>query len=133
MTTQIELDEFRADVRAWLADSMPADPGFLLPKRSWRWGLISNSSFCVTGSELFTSWVSRVGLALGVRGRRSNPGLSGYCESGNGEGTLSVCADTIGLNWAGPLILDMGSEEDKQHILRTSSVLKTFGVRGFLS
>ena len=32
MTTQIELDEFRADVRAWLADSLPADPGFLLPE-----------------------------------------------------------------------------------------------------
>ena len=118
MTTQTELDEFRADVQAWLADNKPVDPGFLLPETFMEVG--TDQQF-----EFLRDWQRTVYEAgyLGMAcpsstGWRSSPGLSGYCESGNAKARAPFVPNTIGLNWAGPLILDMGSEEDKQRYIK---------------
>ena len=66
-------------------------------------------------------------------GRRSAQVYQDIVNQEMAKARAPFVPNTIGLNWAGPLILDMGSEEDKQRILRISSVLKTFGVRGSLS
>ena len=94
MTTQIELDEFRADVRAWLADNKPADPGFLLPETFMEVGTDQQFEFLrdwqrtvYEAGYLGLAWPSEYG------GGGQAAGLSGYCESGNGEGTRSVCAE----------------------------------------
>ena len=73
-------------------DNKPADPGFLLPETFMEVG--TDQQF-----EFLRDWQRTVYEAgyLGMAwprstGRRSSPGLSGYCESGNGEArVLRLC------------------------------------------
>ena len=132
MTTQIELDEFRADVRAWLADSLPADPGFLLPETFMEVG--TDQQF-----EFLRDW-QRTVYDAGYQGMAwpSEYGGGGqaqvYQDIVNQEmakARAPFVPNTIGLNWAGPLILDMGSEEDKQRYIKNILSAEDIWCQGF--
>jgi alkylation response protein AidB-like acyl-CoA dehydrogenase len=112
---QKELDEFRAEVRAWFEENRPADPGFLLPQ-----------SFMEVGSdEQFTflrDWQRKVYEAgyLGLAWPREYGGggkpqiLQDIATREMVRQKVPFMTNTIGLNWAGPLILHMGTEEQKK-------------------
>ena len=132
MTTQIELDEFRADVRAWLADNLPADPGFLLPETFMEVG--TDQQF-----EFLRDWQRTVyeagylGMAWPTEyGGGGQPQI--YQDIVNQEmakARAPFVPNTIGLNWAGPLILDMGSEEDKQRYIKNILSAEDIWCQGF--
>lgn len=110
-----DLDAFREEFRAWLDKNAPADPGFLLPQ-----------SFMEVGTDeqfhFLRDWQRKV-YEAGYLGMA-------WPEAYGGGGKPQVLQDivtremvrrrvpfmvnTIGLNWAGPLILNMGSEEQKK-------------------
>jgi alkylation response protein AidB-like acyl-CoA dehydrogenase len=110
-----ELDEFRAEVRAWFEENKPADPGFLLPQ-----------SFMEVGSdEQFTflrDWQRKVYEAgyLGMSWPKEYGGggkpqiLQDIATREMVRQKVPFLTNTIGLNWAGPLILHMGTEEQKK-------------------
>jgi alkylation response protein AidB-like acyl-CoA dehydrogenase len=112
---QKELDDFRAEVRAWFEENKPADPGFLLPQ-----------SFMEVGSdEQFTflrDWQRKVYEAgyLGLAWPREYGGggkpqiLQDIATREMVRQKVPFMTNTIGLNWAGPLILHMGTEEQKK-------------------
>ncbi|MGD0867448.1 MAG: acyl-CoA dehydrogenase family protein [Rhizomicrobium sp.] len=112
---QRELDEFRAEVRAWFEENRPADPGFLLPQ-----------SFMEVGSdEQFTflrDWQRKVYEAgyLGMAWPKEYGGggkpqiLQDIATREMVRQKVPFMTNTIGLNWAGPLILNMGTEEQKK-------------------
>jgi alkylation response protein AidB-like acyl-CoA dehydrogenase len=112
---QKELDEFRAEVRAWFEENRPADPGFLLPQ-----------SFMEVGSdEQFTflrDWQRKVYEAgyLGMAWPKEYGGggkpqiLQDIATREMVRQKVPFMTNTIGLNWAGPLILNMGTEEQKK-------------------
>ena len=112
---QKELDDFRAEVRAWFEENKPADPGFLLPQ-----------SFMEVGSdEQFTflrDWQRKVYEAgyLGLAWPREYGGggkpqiLQDIATREMVRQKVPFLTNTIGLNWAGPLILHMGTEEQKK-------------------
>ena len=132
MTTQIELDEFRADVQAWLADNLPADPGFLLPETFMEVG--TDQQF-----EFLRDWQRTVyeagylGMAWPTEyGGGGQPQI--YQDIVNQEmakARAPFVPNTIGLNWAGPLILDMGSEEDKQRYIKNILSAEDIWCQGF--
>ena len=115
MTTQIELDEFRGDVRAWLANNKPADPGFLLPETFMEVGTDQQFEFLrhwqrtvYEAGYLGMAWPSEYG------GGGQSQAYQDIVNQEMAKARVPFVPNTIGLNWAGPLILDMGSEEDKQ-------------------
>lgn len=113
-----DLAEFRREVAQWLQANRPPEPGFLMPE-----------SFMEVGSEAqldyLRAWQRKV-YEAGYLGM-AWPGAYG------GGGRPQVCQDivnaemarlkvpfvpnTIGLNWAGPLILDIGTEAQKQRYI----------------
>ena len=132
MTTQIELDEFRADVRAWLADNKPADPGFLLPETFMEVG--TDQQF-----EFLRDWQRTVyeagylGMAwpLEYGGGGQAQVYQDIVNQEMAKARAPFVPNTIGLNWAGPLILDMGSEEDKQRYIKNILSAEDIWCQGF--
>ena len=132
MTTQIELDEFRADVRAWLADSMPADPGFLLPETFMEVGTDQQFEFLrdwqrtvYEAGHLGLAWPSEYG------GGGQPQVYQDIVNQEMAKARAPFVPNTIGLNWAGPLILDMGSEEDKQRYIKNILSAEDIWCQGF--
>lgn len=127
-----EIDEFRVQVRAWLSDNKPADPGFLLPETFMEVG--TDQQF-----EFLRDWQRKVFEAgyLGMSwpeayGGGGQPQL--MQEIVNQEMAVArvpFVPNTIGLNWAGPLILDMGSEADKNRYIKNILSAEDIWCQGF--
>ncbi len=110
-----ELDEFRAEVRAWFKENHPADPGFLLPQSFMEVGTDAQFHF-------LRDWQRKVYDAgyLGMAWPKNYGGgghpqvLQDIVTGEMVRRKVPFMVNTIGLNWAGPLILHMGSEEQKK-------------------
>ena len=110
-----ELDEFRAEVRAWFKENQPADPGFLLPQSFMEVGTDAQFHF-------LRDWQRKVYDAgyLGMAWPKDYGGggqpqvLQDIVTGEMVRRKVPFMVNTIGLNWAGPLILHMGSEEQKK-------------------
>jgi alkylation response protein AidB-like acyl-CoA dehydrogenase len=128
-----ELEEFRAEVAAWLKDNRPpVDPGFLLPE-----------SFMEVGTDdqfnYLRDWQQRVYEAgyLGMAwpkeyGGGGKPQV--YQDIVNAEMAnqqVPFVPNTIGLNWAGPLILAIGTEEEKLKYIRGILSAEDIWCQGF--
>lgn len=113
--SQQELDEFRKEVRAWFDENKPADPGFLLPQ-----------SFMEVGTDeqfyFLRDWQRKVYEAgyLGMAWPKEYGGggkpqiMQDIVTREMVRQKVPFMTNTIGLNWAGPLILNMGSDEQKK-------------------
>lgn len=114
-----ELGEFRQQVSAWLAANKPADPGFLLPQ-----------SFMEVGTEqqldFLREWQHKVWSAgyLGMAwpkeygGGGVEPVFQSIVDAEMRRHAVPICFNVIGLGWAGPLINQIGTEEEKARYLK---------------
>jgi len=113
-----ELDDFRREVHAWFSANKPADPGFLLPE-----------SFMEVGTDpqfqFLRAWQRKVYDAgyLGMAWPQAYGGggrPQAFQDIVNAEMARQktpFVPNTIGLNWAGPLILAIGTEAQKQRFI----------------
>ena len=108
--TAAELETFRQEVRLWMTVNRPADPGFLLPESFMEVG--NDAQF-----EFLRQWQRKV-YGAGYLGMSWPAPYGGggkpqaYQDIVNAEMTnlkTPFVPNTIGLNWAGPLILYMSS------------------------
>lgn len=114
-----DLGVFRKEVSAWLDANIPPNPDFILP-----------DSFMEVGTdeqfEYLKAWQQSVYVAgyLGMAWPKEYGGggmPQVYQDIVNQEMAFHKAPfvpNTIGLNWAGPLILHMGSESDKKKYLK---------------
>lgn len=113
-----DLDAFRAEVAAWLEANRPPTPDFLLPE-----------SFMEVGTDAqfhyLRDWQRKVYQAgyLGLTWPKEYGGggqPQAYQDIANAEmARLKVpfFPNTIGLFWAGPLILAIGTDEQKRRFI----------------
>ena len=116
---QNELKELRAEVTDWIKHNKPADPGFLLPQ-----------TFMEVGSEpvldFLREWQHKVWSAgyLGMAwpekygGRGLSPAHQNLVDTKMKLARVPICFNVIGLGWAGPLILDKGTEYEREKYLK---------------
>ncbi|MGI9293713.1 MAG: acyl-CoA dehydrogenase family protein [Pseudomonadales bacterium] len=114
-----ELAEFRREVAAWMEANNPADPGFLLPQ-----------SFMEVGTEqqleFLREWQHKVWQAgfLGLAWPKEYGGggmqrvFQRIADEEMKRLRVPICFNVIGLGWAGPLIIDTGTDEEKQKYVR---------------
>ena len=114
-----DLLEFRREVETWFRDNRPPDPGFLLPE-----------SFMEVGNDAqfayLRDWQRKIYQAgyLGMAWPEAYGGggrPQAYQDIVNAEMArqkVPFVPNTIGLNWAGPLILAIGTDADKQRYIR---------------
>ena len=132
MTSKAELAEFEREVNAWMAENKPADPGFILPETFMEVG--TDRQF-----EFLRDWQNKVYEAGYV-------GMAWPKEFGGGgvdqvfqdiatramaEHRVPFLPNTIGLNWAGPLILNMGTEEQKRCYIKGILSAEDIWCQGF--
>ncbi len=127
-----ELAEFRSEVSAWMAENKPADPGFLLPQ-----------TFMEVGDErqleFLREWQHKVWSAgyLGMAwpkeygGRGVAPAFQSIADQEMRRHNVPICFNVIGLGWAGPLINDMGTEEEKSKYLKGILSAEDIWCQGF--
>lgn len=109
------LKEFSHEVEAWFTANKPAEPDFLLPQ-----------SFMEVGTDeqfyFLRDWQKKVYEAgyLGMAWPKEYGGggrpqvLQDIVTREMVKQKTPFMTNTIGLNWAGPLILNMGTEEQKK-------------------
>ena len=114
-----ELNDFRSQVSAWMKDNQPADPGFLLPQ-----------TFMEVGDErqleFLREWQHKVWSAgyLGMAWPKEYGGggmervFQAIADQEMRRHAVPICFNVIGLGWAGPLIIDIGTEEEKARYLK---------------
>ena len=117
--TEQEQKSFRAEVSAWMSANKPADPGFLLPQ-----------SFMEVGSEeqldFLREWQYKMWSAgyLGMAwpkeygGGGVDPIFQTIADSEMRRHLVPIAFNIIGLGWAGPLINDIGTEQEKAKYLK---------------
>ena len=132
MTSKAELAEFEREVHAWMAENKPADPGFLLPETFMEVG--TDRQF-----EFLRDWQNKVYEAgyVGMAWPREYGG-GGVDQVFQDIATRSMARhrvpflpNTIGLNWAGPLILNMGTEEHKRRYIKGILSAEDIWCQGF--
>ncbi|TNF88058.1 MAG: acyl-CoA dehydrogenase, partial [Gammaproteobacteria bacterium] len=119
MTIDRELADFEQEVDGWFAENKPADPGFLLPETFMEVG--TDQQF-----EFLRDWQRKVYEAgyVGMAWPKAYGGgglpqiYQDIATRAMARHRVPFLPNTIGLNWAGPLILHMGSEEDKQRYIK---------------
>ena len=114
-----ETKEFETEVNSWMRENKPAEPGFILPETFMEVG--TDQQF-----EYLRDWQNKVYEAgyVGMAWPKEYGG-GGVSQVFQDIATKSMAShkvpflpNTIGLNWAGPLILHMGSEADKQKYIK---------------
>jgi len=127
-----ELDEFRREVQAWFSANKPAEPGFLLPESFMEVGTDQQFDF-------LRAWQRKVYEAgyLGMAWPKAYGGggmPQAYQDIVNAEMARQktpFVPNTIGLNWAGPLILAIGTEEQKRRYIRGILSAEDIWCQGF--
>ncbi len=127
-----ELAQFREEVSAWLKENRPPEPDFLLPETFMEVGTDSQFHF-------LQDWQQQVYEAgyLGMAWPKEYGGggmPQAYQDIATAEMArlrVPFMTNTIGLNWAGPLILQIGTEEEKQRYIRGILSAQDIWCQGF--
>ncbi len=129
---QSATDEFRAEVRAWLESNKPANPGFLLPQTFMEVGSDQQLDFLRewqhklwSAGYLGMAWPKEYG------GQGVSPAFQMVADSEMRRAAVPIAFNVIGLGWAGPLILDRGTEADKQRYLKNILSAEDIWCQGF--
>ena len=130
--SQQELDEFRAEVGAWMRDNNPPNPGFLLPQTFMEVG--SDQQF-----EFLRDWQHKLWSAgyLGMAWPKEYGGgglpaiYQMIADSEMRKAGVPIAFNVIGLGWAGPLIIDTGTEEEKDKYLKNILSAEDIWCQGF--
>ncbi len=114
----ISVEDFAAEAQAWFKANVPSDPGFMLPLTFMEVG--TDEQF-----EFLRTWQRKV-YEAGYLGAAwpTEYGGGGLTEAHQRAATAAMRAvnapimlNAIGIGWAGPLILDTGTEEQKRRYL----------------
>ena len=113
-----DLADFRAEVSAWLQAQRPPPPDFLLPESFMEVGTDAQFNY-------LREWQRKVYQAgyLGMAWPQAYGGggrpqaLQDIVNAEMARLKVPFVPNTIGLNWAGPLILAIGTEAQKQRYI----------------
>ena len=134
MSTELspELQEWSKDVDAWFTENKPGPQDFMLPLTFMEVG--TDQQF-----EFLRDWQRKVYEAgyLGAAWPKEFGG-GGLTSAHQDIATKAmkkhrtpIIFNTIGLGWAGPLILDMGSEADKKKYIKNILSAEDVWCQGF--
>ena len=127
-----ELAEFTKDADAWFREHTPRDPGFMLPLTFMEVGTEQQFDF-------LRNWQRKVYEAgyLGAAWPKEYGG-GGLPQAFQDAATAAmrqhqtpIMLNAIGLNWTGPLLLDMGTEEDRRKYIKGILTAEDIWCQGF--
>ena len=127
-----DLADFSEQADAWFAENVARDPGFMLPLTFMEVGTDTQFNF-------LRDWQNKVWEAgyLGAAWPKAYGG-GGLPQAFQNAATRAmrkrqgpIMLNAIGLNWAGPLLLEMGTETQKRAHLKGILSAEDIGCQGF--
>lgn len=130
--TQAEIAEFEEQADRWFAEHKPGNPGFILPETFMEVG--TDQQF-----EFLRDWQQKVyeNGYVGMSWPKEYGGLGmdqvfqDIATKAMAKHRVPFLPNTIGLNWAGPLILAMGSDEEKSKYIKGILSAEDIWCQGF--
>lgn len=114
-----QLKRFAVDVDAWMAENVPTPPDFLLPLSFLEVGTEQQLDFLrqwqrtvYEAGYLAMHWPTEYG------GQGADPAYQAVVDQALARYNAPILFNTIGLNWVGPLLLDIGSHEQRLRYIR---------------
>ena len=129
---QSEIAEFEEQADRWFAEHKPGNPGFILPETFMEVG--TDQQF-----EFLRNWQQKVyeNGYVGMSWPKEYGGLGmdqvfqDIATKAMAKHRVPFLPNTIGLNWAGPLILAMGSDEEKSKYIKGILSAEDIWCQGF--
>src|SRR6056300_28926 len=119
MATEQQLSNFREEVAGWLQANKPADPGFLLPKSFMEVGSEQQLDFLREWQyKLWSAGYLGMAWAREYGGQGAEPIFQSIADKEMARAGVPIAFNVIGLGWAGPLINDLGTSEEKRQYLK---------------
>jgi len=127
-----ELRELRRQVAAWLKENIPADPGFKLPQTFME---VENEQ----QMDFLRGWQRKV-YEAGYLGMAWPEEYGGYGRPQSHQDVVTeemaraqapFMVNVIGLFWAGPTILKLGSEEQRKRYVKNILSAEEIWCQGF--
>ncbi len=117
--SEAELEDYAAAANAWFKENTPQDPGFLLPLTFMEVSTDQQYTFLCDWQRkvyeagyLGASWPQEYG------GGGLHPDYQRAATRAMKDHDAPIMINAIGIGWAGPLLLDIGSEEQKHKYIR---------------
>lgn len=127
-----ELADFEAQCDAWFRENTVADPGFMLPLTFMEVSTDQQFDFLqkwqnqvYEAGYLGMSWPAEYG------GRGMHPDFQRIATRIMKKYDAPIMLNAIGNGWAGPLILDIGSEEQKKRYIKPMLAAEEIWCQGF--
>lgn len=127
-----ELADFEAQCDAWFRENTVADPGFMLPLTFMEVSTDQQFDFLqkwqnqvYEAGYLGMSWPAEYG------GRGMHPDYQRIATRIMKKYDAPIMLNAIGNGWAGPLILDIGTEEQKKRYIKPMLAAEEIWCQGF--
>ncbi len=127
-----ELAKFEDDVETWMKENVPSNPDFLLPLTFLEVGSTQQLDFLRTWQQkiwkagfLGMHWPTKYG------GQGVSPKYQEIVDRLLVKYNAPIIFNSIGLNWTGPLLLDIGNEAEKVRFLKRILSAEDIWCQGF--
>jgi alkylation response protein AidB-like acyl-CoA dehydrogenase len=127
-----ELDEYRADASAWFEENVPSPPDFMLPLTFMEVATDEQFHFlCDWQNKVYQAGYLGASWPKEYGGGGLHQAFQDIATDEMGKHHSPIMLNTIGLSWAGPLLLDMGTHEDRLRYIRGILSAEDIWCQGF--
>ncbi|MCP5071387.1 MAG: acyl-CoA dehydrogenase, partial [bacterium] len=127
-----ELDEYRADANAWFKQNVPAPPDFMLPLTFMEVGTDEQFHFlCDWQNKVYEAGYLGAAWPREYGGGGLDQAFQNIATEAMRKHESPIMLNTIGLSWAGPLLLDMGTHEDRLRYIKGILSAEDIWCQGF--
>ena len=130
--TSVELAEYEAQADAWFRENTPHDPGFMLPLTFMEVSTDQQFEFlCAWQRKVYEAGYLGASWPKEYGGGGLHPDFQRVATKVMKKYDGPIMLNAIGIGWAGPLILDIGSEEEKKKYIKGMLNAEDIWCQGF--
>jgi alkylation response protein AidB-like acyl-CoA dehydrogenase len=130
--SRTELEEYREQASAWFAENVPPQPEFMLPLTFMEVGTDDQFHFlCDWQNKVYEAGYLGAAWPKEYGGGGLDQAFQNIATEQMRVHGSPIMLNTIGLNWAGPLILDMGTHEQRQRYIKGILSAEDIWCQGF--
>jgi alkylation response protein AidB-like acyl-CoA dehydrogenase len=130
--SRTELDEYRAEASAWFHENVPPPPDFMLPLTFMEVGTDQQFHFlCDWQNKVYEAGYLGAAWPKEYGGGGLDQAFQDIATEQMRRHESPIMLNTIGLSWAGPLLLDMGTHEERLRYIKGILSAEDIWCQGF--
>jgi len=127
-----ELDEYRAEASAWFKENIPPPPGFMMPLTFMEVGTDEQFHFlCDWQNKVYQAGYLGAAWPKEYGGGGLHQAFQDIATEEMRRLDAPIMLNTIGLSWVGPLLLDMGTHEERLEYIKGILSAEDIWCQGF--